>query len=75
MVNAVEVPAEGIVVHGVPIRALQTMESLTWDFGRDPDANAMYLFTIGGVRVLHIGDIGNPLCAGAFGTSWRDRWM
>ena len=61
VVNAVEVPAEGVAVRGVPIRAFPTMESLTWDFGRDPDANAMYLFTVGGVRVLHIGDIGNPL--------------
>jgi L-ascorbate metabolism protein UlaG (beta-lactamase superfamily) len=37
------------------------MESMTFDFGRDPDANAMYLFTLGGLRVLHMGDIGNPL--------------
>ncbi len=61
VVNALEVPAEGVTVRGVPIRAFPTMESLTWDFGRDPDANAMYLFTLGGVRCLHIGDIGNPL--------------
>ena len=25
------------------------------------DANAMYLFSIGGVRVLHMGDVGNPI--------------
>jgi L-ascorbate metabolism protein UlaG (beta-lactamase superfamily) len=37
------------------------MESMTFDFGRDPDANAMYLFTLGGLRVLHMGDIGNPV--------------
>lgn len=61
VVNALEVPAAGITVRGVPIRAYGTMESLTWDFGRDPDANAMYLFTVGGVRCLHMGDIGNPL--------------
>ena len=61
IVNAVEVPAAGIAVRGVPIQAFPTMESLTWDFGRDPDANAMYLFTLDGLRVQHIGDIGNPI--------------
>jgi len=34
---------------------------MTFDFGRDPDANAMYLFTLGGLRILHMGDIGNPV--------------
>lgn len=61
VVNAVEVPPEGMTVKGVAIRAYQSMESLTWDFGRDPDANAMYTFTLDGLRILHIGDIGNPL--------------
>jgi L-ascorbate metabolism protein UlaG (beta-lactamase superfamily) len=62
VVNALlDVPPDGITVHGVPIRAFPTSESLTFDFGRDPDANAMYLFTIGGVRVLHMGDVGNPV--------------
>jgi L-ascorbate metabolism protein UlaG (beta-lactamase superfamily) len=37
------------------------MERYTFDFGRDPDANALYLFTLGGIRVLHMGDIGNPV--------------
>jgi L-ascorbate metabolism protein UlaG (beta-lactamase superfamily) len=37
------------------------MESMTFDFGRDPDANAMYLLTLDRLRVLHMGDIGNPL--------------
>ncbi len=62
VVNAVEVPSEGKQVDGVQIQAYQTMESLTFDFGgRDPDANAMYTFALDGIRVLHIGDIGNPL--------------
>lgn len=60
VVNAVEVPPEGVEVKGLHIRSFQSMESLTWDFGRDPDHNAMYTFTLGGVRVLHLGDIGNP---------------
>lgn len=41
------------------------MESMNFDFqsefGRDPDANALYLFTLGGLRVLHLGDTGNPI--------------
>jgi L-ascorbate metabolism protein UlaG (beta-lactamase superfamily) len=61
VVNAVEVPAEGVTVMGVPIRAFQTMESLTYDYGRDPDANAMYLFELDGLRCLHIGDLGNAV--------------
>ena len=62
VVNALlDVPPDGITVRGVPIRAFPTSESLTFDFGRDPDANAMYLFTVGGVRVLHMGDVGNPV--------------
>lgn len=62
VVNALlDVPPEGTTVCGVPIRAFPTSESLTFDFGRDPDANAMYLFTVGGVRVLHMGDVGNAI--------------
>jgi L-ascorbate metabolism protein UlaG (beta-lactamase superfamily) len=62
VVNALlDVPPDGITVRGVPIRAFSTSESLTFDFGRDPDANAMYLVTVGGVRVLHMGDVGNAI--------------
>ena len=61
VVDALALLPEGATVHGVPIRPFPAMENLHHDFGRDPDANAMYLFTIGGVRVLHLGDIGNPI--------------
>ena len=61
VVNALELPREGAEVRGLHIRPFPAMESMTFDFGRDPDANAMYLFTLGGVRVLHMGDIGNPI--------------
>ena len=61
VVNALELPPEGAEARGLHVRTFPAMESMTFDFGRDPDANAMYLFTLGGVRVLHMGDIGNPL--------------
>lgn len=61
VVNALELPPEGEEVLGLHIRPFPAMESTTFDFGRDPDANALYLFTLGGVRVLHMGDIGNPV--------------
>jgi L-ascorbate metabolism protein UlaG (beta-lactamase superfamily) len=69
VVNAVEVVAKDadgenqVTVKGMPIHAFPSMESLTWDFGRDPEDNAMYLFELEGLRFLHIGDIGNPLSA------------
>jgi L-ascorbate metabolism protein UlaG (beta-lactamase superfamily) len=61
VVNALELPPEGAEARGLHVGTFPAMESMTFDFGRDPDANAMYLFTLGGVRVLHMGDIGNPI--------------
>jgi L-ascorbate metabolism protein UlaG (beta-lactamase superfamily) len=61
VVNALELPPEGAEVRGLHVRPFPAMESMTFDFGRDPDANAMYLFTLGGLRVLHMGDVGNPV--------------
>jgi L-ascorbate metabolism protein UlaG (beta-lactamase superfamily) len=61
VVNALELPPEGAEVRGLHVRPFPAMESMTFDFGRDPDANALYLFTLGGLRVLHMGDIGNPI--------------
>jgi len=61
VVNALELPPEGAEVRGLHIRPFPAMESVTFDYGRDPDANALYLFTLGGLRVLHMGAIGNPV--------------
>jgi L-ascorbate metabolism protein UlaG (beta-lactamase superfamily) len=65
VIDALELPPEGTTVKGVPIRSFPAMESLTFDFqgefGRNPDANALYLFTLGGLRILHLGDTGNPI--------------
>lgn len=67
VVNALELPPEGTEVKGVRIRPFPAMESLTFDFRgefkRDPDANALYHFQMGGLRFLHMGDIGNPVPA------------
>jgi L-ascorbate metabolism protein UlaG (beta-lactamase superfamily) len=65
VVNALEIPEEGGEVKGLKIRSFPAMESMTYDFQkyfqRDPDANALYHFTLDGIRVLHMGDIGNPV--------------
>lgn len=65
VVNALELPPEGVEVRGIQIRSFPAYESTTFDyrseFGRDPDANALYHFTLGGLRMLHMGDIGNPV--------------
>jgi L-ascorbate metabolism protein UlaG (beta-lactamase superfamily) len=67
VVNAIKVVAKNATdaskatVKGIPIHAFPSMESLTWDYGRDPEDNAMYLFEMEDIRFLHIGDIGNAL--------------
>ena len=65
VINALELPPEGITVRGIPLRGFEAYESKTFDYqaeiGRDPDANALYHFTMGGLRVLHMGDLGNPV--------------
>jgi len=65
VVDAMQLPEEGRTVLGVPITPFPAFESLSYDFqgefGRHPDANALYLFELGGVRVLHLGDTGNPV--------------
>lgn len=65
VVNALELPPEGRTVLGVPIHGFEAYESRTFDYqgelGRDPDANALYHFRLGGLRVLHMGDLGNAV--------------
>jgi L-ascorbate metabolism protein UlaG (beta-lactamase superfamily) len=67
VIDALELPPEGTTVRGLHVRPFPAMESLTFDFqgefGRNPDANALYHFTLGGLRVLHLGDTGNPIQA------------
>jgi L-ascorbate metabolism protein UlaG (beta-lactamase superfamily) len=43
----------------VQFDAIEAQESLVHK--KDPGENAMYAFTVDGVRVGHMGDVGNPL--------------
>lgn len=62
ILDAVDIPPEGVTALGVPIRAYQTMESATWDYGeRDAEPNAMYWLELDGVRCFHMGDLGNAV--------------
>jgi L-ascorbate metabolism protein UlaG (beta-lactamase superfamily) len=60
IVNTLAVARDGgtMEAHGLRIDAIEAMESVVHK--RAPDANAMYRFTVDGVRVGHIGDVGNP---------------
>lgn len=60
IVNALAVARAGgsTEARGLRIDAIEAMESVVHK--RAPDANAMYRFTVDGVSVGHIGDVGNP---------------
>jgi L-ascorbate metabolism protein UlaG (beta-lactamase superfamily) len=60
IVDAVDVPPAGATVKGLHIRAIPSAESQTYDYGRAARDNAMYTFSLEGIRFLHLGDIGNP---------------
>jgi L-ascorbate metabolism protein UlaG (beta-lactamase superfamily) len=60
VLNALEIARTGPAeAEGVVFEALPTMESLAHK--ESPDENAIYSFELEGVRVLHLGDLGNPL--------------
>ena len=65
VVNTLAIPPGGRVVKGITVTSYPATESLTFDYqteyGRDPDANALYHFTVGGLRFLHMGDIGTAV--------------
>jgi len=63
VLNAVDVIGMGgaTTVHGVEIRVLEAME---WEHHPDhaiPGQNAMYRFELDGIRIAHMGDVGNRL--------------
>ncbi len=47
--------------HGIRFDAIEVRESIVHK--PRPDANAMYAFELDGIRVAHMGDVGNPLTA------------
>jgi L-ascorbate metabolism protein UlaG (beta-lactamase superfamily) len=61
VVNALEVARNGgwREVNGLHIDAIEAMESVIYK--THPDQNGMYRFTVDGVRIGHMGDVGNPL--------------
>jgi L-ascorbate metabolism protein UlaG (beta-lactamase superfamily) len=63
VLNALEIARSGGSREARSIRfdAIETQESLVHKV--NPGANAMYRFTVDGVRVAHMGDVGNPLTA------------
>jgi L-ascorbate metabolism protein UlaG (beta-lactamase superfamily) len=59
IVTATEVSTSGMVVRGLRITAIPAHESL---IHKDrPGDNAMYCFTLEGIRIAHLGDVGNRL--------------
>ena len=68
VVNTLVLPPEGVTVKGLKVKSFPATESLTFDYqseyGRDPDANALYHFSLGGLRFLHMGDIGTKVPQG-----------
>jgi L-ascorbate metabolism protein UlaG (beta-lactamase superfamily) len=59
VVTATEVGPAGIEARGVKISAIPAQESLIYKTA--PADNAMYRFTLDGIRVAHFGDVGNRL--------------
>ncbi|MAS37219.1 MAG: Zn-dependent hydrolase [Anaerolineaceae bacterium] len=45
---------------GVTFHAIEAMEALNHRY-HDPDQNGMYRFTVDGISIGHMGDVGNPL--------------
>ena len=62
VINGLEVARQGgqRVARGITFRAIEAMEMLDHPEHK-PDQNALYRFTVDGIRIGHMGDIGNPL--------------
>jgi len=61
-INALEVAQNGgaRIEKGITFRAIEAMEALNHKY-HDPDQNAMYRFTVDGITIGHMGDVGNAL--------------
>lgn len=62
VVNALELAQNGgqQTEQGIAIQAIAAMEALDHQF-HDPDQNGMYRFTVDGISIGHLGDVGNAL--------------
>jgi L-ascorbate metabolism protein UlaG (beta-lactamase superfamily) len=62
VITALEVAEEGgeRTVNGFTVKAIKAMEALNHRY-HDPDQNGMYRFSVDGVSIGHMGDVGNPL--------------
>lgn len=49
-----------VTEQGITFQAIEAFEALNHRY-HDPDANAMYRFTVDGVSIGHMGDVGNAL--------------
>ena len=61
-VNALRVAEHGgeQMVNGITIQAMETREMEEHPY-HAPGQNAMYRFEVDGIRIAHMGDVGNPL--------------
>lgn len=65
LVTATDIVDEGATVKGLKIDAIMSRESLIHkEVARD---NAMYRFTVEGITITHLGDVGNPLTKAQMG--------
>lgn len=62
VINALQLAQEDghVTQKGIAFQAIAAMEALDHQF-HDPDQNGMYRFTVDGVSVGHLGDMGNAL--------------
>lgn len=59
VVTATDIVDKGTTTKGLSITAIPVLESIIHK--DSPLDNAMYRFTVEGVRIAHMGDVGNPL--------------
>lgn len=59
-VNAIDIAKDGQrTIKGVNFEAILVMEMLEHPY-HDPTQNAMYRFEVDGIKIAHMGDVGNP---------------
>jgi L-ascorbate metabolism protein UlaG (beta-lactamase superfamily) len=62
VITALDVAREGgsRTEKGITFHAIEAMEALNHRY-HDPDQNGMYRFSVDGISIGHMGDVGNPL--------------